>query len=120
MTLATLVFEGASFTANVVFSSDGTGDTSLTAYTESSAAINSFVLEANDADGFFVLPGLAITATGPSLAPSGLTGGPCTTNEYCFMHPSLPAGTDELDSFIELAAGMADQRIPVHIVRAAY
>lgn len=106
----------ARFSLDRVFN-DGASDTSLQAYTKGST--NSFFLDAFDAGGFLVLPGLIVTATGPNLAPAGLTDGPCVTHDWCFLHPSLPAGQNELDTFIELSAGAADERIPVRIVRAA-
>lgn len=108
----------ARFTANREL--DG-GDAMLTVYTDppNSAPIDQsdFYLDGFDADGYYVIPNLPVTATGPYLAPTGLTGGTCTTGEYCFPHASLPAGMTEADTFIELAAGSADQRIPVHVTR---
>ncbi|HEY2902976.1 MAG TPA: hypothetical protein VGL59_20505, partial [Polyangia bacterium] len=75
-------------------------------------------LDGFDADGYLTLPDLTVTASGPYLAPTGLTGATCATNEYCFPHASLPAGMDEADTYLELVAGSADQRIPVHVSRS--
>jgi hypothetical protein len=73
--------------------------------------------DASDADGYIAFPGVPLTATGPSLAPSASDGGPCTTDEDCYLHPSLPDGTDELDTYVDVTAGAGHLRFPVHISR---
>jgi hypothetical protein len=108
----------ASFTADRVFYPQPLA--SLKLYTESPPDINSFVIEAFDADGALALYGLPFTARGSALAPADLTGNPCTTGDYCFLHPALPDGVNDLNTELELSAGSAVQTIPVHIVRAAY
>ncbi len=109
------------FTANRVFSDRADGDVSLTAYTEGS--VGAALFDGFDADGFLALRGLPIDVIGgPGVTarpwPAG--DGPCVTNSYCFLRGVIDDGGGSLDTYVELRAGAAIQRFPVHVIRGEY
>lgn len=109
------------FTANRVFSDRVDGDVSLTAYTEGSVGADLF--DGFDADGFLALPGLPIDVIGgPGVTarPWPVGDGPCVTNSYCFLRGVLDDGVASLETYVELQAGAAIQRFPVHVIRGEY
>jgi hypothetical protein len=80
-------------------------------------ATSFFFVDGFDADGYLSLPGTPIAASGPNLAPAGYHGEACAIRGYCFANASLPAGPTSADTYVDLAAGTATQRVPVHIDR---
>ena len=91
---------------------DGPGEAELTVSTAGWAGF--VTVAAFDADDYLTLAGLPIeTIGGPGVAFDA----PCTTRAFCYLRGVLEEGVDRLDSFLELRAGSAVQRVPVTVVR---
>lgn len=104
------------FAADRMFTDDPNGRAQLTAYTEGTVGTVRF--DGLDLDGFVTLANLPLEVIGgPGVLPRGA---PWVTNGFGFLRGELPAGVEQLLSYVEVRAGSATQRIPVQVVRGAY